>query len=376
MRPRAAAVAAMVALTTGVLAAPAFALPWKWSEYTALPSQPAQSLQRLQIHGRKGVAIFDSVKVWLTEDGGVTWGHQIDLKNAIGLKSGMQAQCCARRHERVAIGGIRFIAVLNTETNQWQTYGISQLPFEIMLRSNEDWGIRAIDIGKAPHHNQILAAGWKRQGNGPYRALLMASNDAGETWNEFPVPDDWPLLEGVILQLPSYLIGPQGFLAALSIGERRFERFKYPDFEKAITITGWYGRADTAWFGRGDGKLMKRQGEGDWEVFEVDPAIEDMEVAFRTMREGVVIGHDRYRKTFMYHTEDGGNTWERDSCDFDEWVNGPVTASTNANVRYQAVIHLPGATDIEVISKLLWRPSFLAPIRIEAVRPAPIRRGP
>ncbi len=376
VRLRAAATGVVVVLVTGALAVPVCAVPWKWSEYTALPSQPTQALQRLQIHGRKGVAIYDSVNLWLTENGGQTWGNPINLKNAIGLKTGMQAQCCARRHERVAIGGIRFIAVLNTETNQWRTYGISQLPFEIMLRSNEDWGIRGIDIRRAPHHNQILAAGWRRLGDGPYRAFLMASNDAGETWNEFPLEEDWPLLEGVILQIPPYLIGADGFLATLSIGERRFERYKYPDFEKAITITGWYGRADTAWFGRSDGKLMKREGDGDWEVFEVDPQIEDMEVAFRTMREGVVVGHDRYRKTFLYHTQDGGNTWERDSCDFEEWVNGPVTASTNDNVRYQAVIHLPGHTDVEVISKLLWRPSFLAPIRIEAVTPGVPRRGP
>lgn len=371
---RGAAIGSLVAaVTTGLLAAPALGLPWKWSEYTALPSQPTQALQRLQIHGRKGVAIYDSVKLWLTEDGGQTWGHEIDLRNAIGLPTGMQAQCCARRVERVAIGGIRFIAVLNTETNRWQTHGITRLPPEWLLRSNEDWGIRAIDIRREPHHNQILAAGWKRQGNGPYRALLMASNDGGETWNEFPVSDDWPLLEGVILQVHTYLIGPDGFLATLSTASRRFERFKYPDFDKGISITGWYGRADTAWFGRSDGKLMKRQADGDWEVSEVDPAIEDMEVAFRTMREGVVIGHDRYRNTFLYHTEDGGRTWERDSCDFEHWVNGPVAASTNDNVRYQAVIHLPGSTDIDVISKLLWRPSFLAPIRIEATRPGPMR---
>jgi photosystem II stability/assembly factor-like uncharacterized protein len=373
MRLRAGVLGFIAVLAAVALAVPVLALPWKWSEYTALPSQPTQALQRLQIHGRKGVAIFDSVKVWLTEDGGQTWGSQIDLKNAIGLKTGMQAQCCARRHERVAIGGIRFIAVLNAETNQWRTYGISQLPIEIMLRSNEDWGIRAIDIRTAPHHNQILAAGWKRLGDGPYRAFLMASNDAGETWNEFPLADDWPLLEGVILQDTPYLIGASGFLASLNVAGRKWERIKYPDFDKGISITGWYGRADTAWFGRSDGKVMKRQGDGDWEVFEVDPQIEDMEVAFRTMREGVVIGHDRYRHTFMYHTEDGGNTWERDSCDFDEWVNGPVTASTNDNVRYQAVIHLPGTTDIQVISKLLWRPSFLTPIRIEATRPGQLR---
>ena len=360
---------AAVVLTAGALLAPASALPWKWSEYTALPSTPTQALQQLQIRGQKGVAIYDSVNLWLTENGGQTWGNPINLQDTVRLETGKQAQCCARRREYAAVAGIGFIAVYNTETHNWQTHGINQLSIDIMLRSNEEWGIRAIDIRKAPNHRQMLAAGWKRAGDGPYRAYVLASNDAGQNWAEFPLREDWPLLEGVILQNTSYLIGVDGFLATLNVAERRFERIKYPDYEKPITITGYYGRANRAWFGRSDGKLMARQGEGDWQVYEVDPGIEDMEVAFRTATEGVVIGHDRHLQTFMYHTYDGGETWERDSCDFDEWVNGPVTASANNAVRYQAVVHLPGATDIEVISKLLWKPTGLAPIRIEAVRP-------
>ena len=55
-----------------------------------------QALQQLQIRGQKGVAIYDSVNLWLTENGGQTWGNPIDLQDTIGLETGVQNEIIKR----------------------------------------------------------------------------------------------------------------------------------------------------------------------------------------------------------------------------------------------------------------------------------------
>ncbi len=363
----------ILAVLTVVVAVPALALAWTWQEYSGFPPEVDETVTQLDVHGTKGIMICDGNEFMLSNDGGASWAPLVGPLGqpwhlpAMGM---MDPLSCARRGDRVLLGGKGFVAVYNTDTGDMtveRMTGESTPPgggFVITQAGKSTWGIRAVDIRKGPNDNEMLAVGYDETEDGGLEALILETSDHGGAWTPADTGLDWPHLNGVICQRVSYAVGPDYFLAEKNPDSSApgWSRTKYPGFE-TLEITGWDGRQNTVWMAREDGSVIKRTGDGDWEVFEVNPAIERMKVAFRSQSDGIAIGNDRQGHGHAYHSTDGGETWELDTAPLTAWYTGWVEPSGNNNVKFLSMVHTRDARD-NVTDHPFYRPGLVfAPVR-------------
>lgn len=351
------------------LAAPAVAdLPWTWGAVSSLPATPARSIDGISIDTLKGAALRDGRYLWRSSNGGESWGEELDLRTATGITHGVGN--CARVGDSIVVGGDRLVLFSENAGGTWRTR--QPLPEE------PRWGIHAVDIDRADRRI-ALAVGFVSPAADRYTPLILKTTNGGQDWTRVTTPADWPAtgLTGVICENGgmSYVIAPNGFLAECWWQQpNTWTRVAYEGSATAA-ITGWYARGGYVWLGRTDGKVMKRHVRGVWETREVDRRIEHMTVAFRSASEGVVIGHDRFLTAYAFHTTDGGATWTADRVPFRNLRADQIDVSGNSAIKYVALVHLPGATDIEVVSKLLWKPGPLL-VRPPLAGAERIRRPP
>ena len=294
-----------------------------WQPLPNVPAQRDPYVDDLYVAGKYGVALVHHRYLWLSEDHGLTWTREIDLRDSAGLNlpSSKIPTAVALRGPRIYVGGRGFLAS-SPDGNTW-TYFDSNFP------NAATWYITAIAAPKVASSN-AYAVGWFRRptdGASVRRPLVVRTTDNGQTWERWGTPPVEPGA-GDETSLLAVAVARDGVVVVTGtnavVAQRRESGGPWQDLNPpagwgslsgsdrivyALAVGG--GTANhIIWAGRRDGKVMIKRGNNPWTVRTVAPGLYIRDIAFRTSNEGVAYGFvDMLSHFKIYHTSDGGQTW-------------------------------------------------------------------
>ncbi len=292
-----------------------------WEPAGAVVSAYEGKVDDLCVNGQRAAAIAADTYLWLSNDGGMSWSQVFHLRsdNNLNLPPNKHLKAVAVGGAYTYVGGNGFVAT--TRDGEAWNY------FDGKFSNVKEWyivDIAALDSGSY----DVFAAGYfLRDGDRSktYRPFVIRSTDNGETWHRWGVPP-CPKTSTAIRSICAtrrevIVVGGTNALLASRVNAKgsAWDSFNAPDNwsgrqgpSRAITcVTAVGGMFDfILWAGRNDGRLITWQRGRPWRTVKINDGFVVKDIAFRTTKEGAVIGYYRTPEEFtFYTTTDGGKHW-------------------------------------------------------------------
>jgi len=285
----------------------------------------------------------------LSADAGRVW-TRYDLRSEAGITTAVN--CCAVRGGRLYVGGTKFVAAKTASTG-WKV--------RHPLATSVDWHIYDIAIGPDP--SQAVAVGARRAPGAPaaksLRPVVLTTRDGGQTWQSESLGTVKTVPMSAVWTDAGIFIGAQGKIWHGRPGGPWGSI--NPGLDAQQTVFDISAVRDTVWACAAGGRVFKKEGTANWQVISGPwpSSATLMGIAFRSTRQGVVVGRGLHREPYVFHTEDGGRTWVADHLPSGSWVGvRKVVPTTDPDIRFLAIADLPTVSDVHFDDRIV------APLRI------------